>query len=952
MKTVRIIGWIVLSLLLLGGDAMDVRAQGRGKIAGTVTDSATGESLPGVNIVIVGTTLGTATDAAGDYFIANLEPGAYDVRASFVGYQTVTVQGVDVSANVTRQLDFVLESEALTLGTEVVVTAERPLVEQDNTTSIVRLETEEIAARPTANFTDVLTTMPSIHMENGEMRIRGGTLDEVAFVVDGARARNPLDHRPYTRFNLGAIQELEVITGSFNAEFGEAQSGVINIITKEGSERYEGYIDARYEPPGVRHWGTALYDPSSDLYWENTHARHLEWWIEYPDQWVDPNGVKGSDPRSIWTPEQAYQNYLDTHQPLTDYTETPTYQIEAGFGGPVPFLRGLTFFGTYKHRSEAPLLGNAFRDRGLFRDGTLKMAYRFGGGKKLTLSGFYGSKEAGWGFLSDDDYSISGYPFWADNYGIRGRYAYFDQAGYPYSQTDGQTLTFSHVLNAASLYEVKLTRVHAKRRVEPFPGDPLGFDASAPLEDNLQAVDENGNNIPGGNANYIGFNTSGYLFRYDDDNTDYELEAYYSSQVTKNWQFKTGLQFTYSVLDHFNRAKFSARVDSAVYRPYQGALYAQSKFEFLGFILNGGLRWDFYNPNDTVFVNPFNPFEGPKERTRLYSQLSPRLGVSHPIDTKTVLHFSYGHFFQRPSYGDYGETGYPAGNLTTVIVDDTQLPGTIGNRRLRPRKVTSFEVGLERNFWDFFVIDVTGYYRDIRNTIRGVTVVMEDGSTSYKTNGNGDYADFRGVELSIRKVPSSYAWGSIWGYTNYSTQLEIVGRSGSPDFIAPGQAPSASGSGDVIYYHNPYFKAGLYYETSGGGRGLLGLLNNVSVAFDYLAVFPHKQLRQDYFLFNGKKYYRDVNHETNLRVRKEIDLPGRMHVAPYVEVRNLFNDRWLNLSAFERASPEEQQKMIDSGFDYLPSMIAGQGVAPTPILDLAKFTNLPRSVLFGVNLVF
>ncbi|HEX7069437.1 MAG TPA: carboxypeptidase-like regulatory domain-containing protein, partial [Rhodothermales bacterium] len=389
---IRLLQLAGIALLLLV--APDALAQGRGKIAGTVTDAATGDPLPGVNVIIDGTTMGAVTDMDGDYFIANLETGTYDVRASFVGYSPVLVQGVSVSNDRTTDVDFSLSEETL-VGEEVVVTAERPLVETDNTTSVVRLESQEVTSRPTTELTDVLNTLPSINEDGGNLTVRGGALDEVAFMVDGARARNPLNHNPYTRINLSAIAELEVITGSFNAEYGEAQSGVINVVTKEGGENYEVFLDARYEPAGLNHWGTSFYDRSSPLYWENSHARHLEWWIEYPDMWVDPNGVRGSDPRSIWTPEQAYQNYLDTHRPLTDYTDIPSYQMEVGLGGPVPGVNDLTFFGTIKRRSEAPLLGNAYRDLGLFTDGTLKLTYRLGGGKKLSLSGFFGTKQAG-----------------------------------------------------------------------------------------------------------------------------------------------------------------------------------------------------------------------------------------------------------------------------------------------------------------------------------------------------------------------------------------------------------------------------------------------------------------------------------------------------------------------------------------------------------------------------
>lgn len=936
----RIFTILITFLVLITITAVpEANAQGRGKIGGKVVDAATGEVLPGVNVVIVGTTLGSATDIDGDYFIANLEPGIYDVRASFVGYQDVIVQGVNVSADATAEVNF--EMQELTLqGEEVVIVATRPLVEQDNTTSVTRLETTEITTRPTTELTDVLTSLPSVNMEGGEMRIRGGSTEEVAFVLDGSRARNPLDHSPYTRINLSSIQELEVITGSFNAEYGEAQSGVINVITKEGGPSYELFVDARFEPPGKKHWGVGFYDQSTDVYWENTHARHLEWWIEYPDQWVDPNGVPGSDPRSMWTPEEAYQNYLDTHKPLTDYTEIPTYQVEVGLGGPVPLTKKLFFFGTVKYRSQPPLLGNAFREKGTFLDGTLKLSYQFAGGKKLTFSGFYGKEETGWGYYLDT--------FWADTYGVDSRYAYYDQEGYPTSITNGQTLRFSHALNASTLYELKLSRIEARRRVWTLPGDPIGWDASEATRDNLRAVDETGTAVPGGYANRIGYHTSGYLFRFNDVNSEWKLDGNLSSQLSKYVHVKTGLEFSYYNLDHFNQSKFAAARDSAVYRPYQGAIYTQSKFELGGFIMNAGLRFDFYNPNDTVFVDLFNPLEGEKRKTKLYTQLSPRLGVSHPIDARTVLHFSYGHFFQRPSFGDYGELlGFGQGSLTTLVVDGTNLPSVLGNRNLRPEKVVSFEVGIERNFWNFFVLDVTGFYKDYRNTVSQITIQAP--SYQYVTTANSDYADQRGVEISVRKTPSSYKWGSIWGYANYSKQFGIFGRSGAPSVIRP-DGVRYRPSGDIVAYYNPYIKAGIYYETPTNWKGLLGkAIGGLSVSFDYQAVLPNDQLRQDYFLFEGKKYMRPADQNLNMRAQKEFSFgPNLVSVRPYVEINNLMNAKWIALGTFERASMADQRQFVESGFEYLPSETS-DGI---PILDYAKYRNLPRSIAIGIAMQF
>ncbi len=941
---------LVTSILMLCASL--ALAGSTGKIAGRVTDARSGEPLIGVNIILVGSSRGTATDVQGEYFIANISPGTYSIKASQVGYSDMLVNGVKVSIDATTPLNFKME-ERLVEGQEVTVTAERPVIAKDNTGTRVFLESTEITSRPATTVQEVVSTLPSVNIDNGVMSVRGGLMNEVAFIVDGARARNPLNQEAFTSVNLSSVQEMEVITGSFNAEYGEARSGIFNIVTKEGGEKYSFYGEFRFQPAGVRHWGPSLYDQSSPLYWENSHARHLQWWIDHPDQWVDPNGLRGNDPKVSWTPEQAFGNYSATHQPLTDYDKVPGLQGEMSIGGPMPFLPQATFFLSAKYDVEPPLMGNAFASRGKYFDGSGKFTYALDASTKVQLSGFVGNSNDSWGF------GTVPYTDWATSYGLSGRYAYYDFNGLPKSETDGETLKLTHIVNVATMYELKLSRVFAARSTDVLPGDPIGWDAAGPSYDYLRAVEPSYDSagtllgmipVPGGYQDIIGYHTLGYYYRYNDKNTDWTGTAYYESQINKFWQLKAGGEFTYYNLNHWDQAKPPDRVDSATYNPWQGAIYEQNKLEFSGFVMNLGFRFDFYNPNDYIYLDPFNPIVGAKEKTKPFTQFSPRLGISHPIDENTVLHFSYGHFFERGPFGDYGEgtADYEAlGSLTTMLLYNSTptIPWVLGNRAVKPEETVAYELGIERNFFDQFLLTVTGYYKDIRNTLRVVTVVSPYGI--YRTQGNGNYGDVRGVEISVRKQSSRFAWGTVWGYANYTTQIGITGSSGAPSVITQ-NGYLYKPSGDVINHSPSRLKAGFYYETPGETGILGGVLDNLSLTMDYQAIFPNPQDLSDIFLYLGKEYLRPIDHNLNARIRKDIVFGAAkgIRLGFYAEIRNLLNFQSLNLDLFRTASPEDQAKLVESGFQNVPAQDAN-GV---PYLDLAKYRNLPRSVVLGVNL--
>jgi outer membrane receptor protein involved in Fe transport len=929
----------ILSALAIALAVQAAWAGNTGKISGKVTDAKTREPLVGVNVLIAGTKQGAATDARGEFFIANVPAGTYALRMTQVGYKIVQMNEVQVRADATTEVKLALEETVLELGQEVVVTAERPLVQKDNTATRVYVESAEIRNLPASNVADVLQTIPSVNNDNGVMSVRGGGLNEVSFLIDGARARNPNDQTPYTSINLSSIQEMEVITGSYSAEYGEARSGVFNVITKEGSQQFHAFADARYTPPGVKHWGPSLYDPTSTLYWENTHARHLQWWIDYPDQWVDQTGRYGNDPRCAWSPQQAYQNYLATHKPLTNYDKQAGYSGEISIGGPVPLAGMTTFFLSGKYRVEPPIMGNSYLDKGQFFDGTAKLTHQIDPATKLTFSGFVGIEKSSWGIEGGPDY------FWASNYGIDSRYAYYDWAGYPTNETNGQTIKLTHVADAREMYEVKASRVYARRKIEPFPNDPVGWDATTWTTDLLRA------GVRGGDANRIGFNTTGYYYRYDDRNTDWTLTGFYSNQLTNNFQLRAGGEFTYYNLNHFNQAKSPDRHDSRTYNPYQGAGYVQTKLEFSGFIMNAGLRFDLYNSNDVNYLDLFDPLVGPASKTKTFTQFSPRLGISHPIDEYTVLHFSYGHFFQRTPFFDNGESGHDydtRGSLTTFVIDGTTVPFVLGNRDVKPEKTIAFELGIERNFFEDFVLGATAYYKDVRNTLRFVTI--QGPLLHYATIGNGNYADVRGIELSLRKRASTAAWGTTWGYVNFTTQIAIYGASGDPISVTPDGSIPNSSAGDILYHQDPRLKAGLFYETPANWDLLGGALERLSVSLDYQAVFANDMRQGDYFPFGGQKYLRPANQNTNLRVKKDFALmQEHFRFGVYVEVRNLFNNQWLNLDSsgpFYSATTEDQQRFAASNLTVLPA----QDANGTPILPLSMYQNLPRMFIFGITL--
>ena len=218
-----------------------------GRLVGTITDLASGERLIGVNVSVEGTVLGDATDTNGDFSILNIPAATYNIKVSYIGYKIITITDVVIYSDRSTKLPVLMEISAIQ-GEEVTVEATRPIIDPDQTATTMTVIEEEIANMPVNSYTDILTNMAGvIENENSGagidgVHIRGGRSGEIAYMVDGFFVEDAILGGMGADVARGGISELSVITGSFNAEYGEAMSGVVNIVTREGTTNYEWNI--------------------------------------------------------------------------------------------------------------------------------------------------------------------------------------------------------------------------------------------------------------------------------------------------------------------------------------------------------------------------------------------------------------------------------------------------------------------------------------------------------------------------------------------------------------------------------------------------------------------------------------------------------------------------------------------------------------------------------------
>ncbi|MEA3288357.1 MAG: TonB-dependent receptor [Candidatus Marinimicrobia bacterium] len=774
-----------------------------GKISGQVSDAQSGDPLPGANVMIthrwidgqeipLDNLIGTATDVDGHYYLLNIYPGSYSLRVDFIGMSSRVVTDVAIMVDMTTFIDIAMENNALE-GEAVIVESQRKNTVQTDLTATKQVyqisDVQSIAG--VNDIGDIINLQADVVDDH----FRGGRVGEASYLLGGATIVNPLTNGRAFKPIVTGLEQVEVYTSGFSSEYGNAQSGVINMITKEGREKWESRLEVSIVAPYYKVWEEFLdadsnqtlkpgspYDKNSlDFYEMLTDT--AEWLKENPQQpgrvLYDLGYGFGSiylPPRTTWPPnplsfsdsiQLARLGQVAWLQSVRDvglqYDNTFDNRLDFSTGGPVAENIKM-FVAVRQNRSYTRIpTQNPDTDRQLMSS----LVYRPTVSDKYKLSWNYNK--------SSQTYFSSSYRYWL-----------FDPAlatSQRLSKSTQLGLDWNHVVNPSTFWHLRFSTLEL-----------MNEELLALLAEDQFVTDymksSNWVDLVGPSAHRVG--------RMNDDGgrditTTYAAQADITSQIDPANMLKGGIQFNYYdiVVDKmYNRyGEADIRYLSFTGNPFEGAIFAQDKMEFEGMIANVGMRLDFYQLNTDFYADLYAPLRNPNydptlpyldrgpyysrdlaatEHSQVYWKLQPRIGVSFPVDETTVFHLNYGTFSQRPNFNQLFYNQITQNNEIEIL----------GNPRLKPEETNAYDMGIVKGLPVFgLTIDVSAYYKDVKNLIQSAYYYDEQ-QAIYRTYINRDYADIKGFHVNMERKH-----GNLRGYLRYNYE-SATGKS-SNDLNAP-----------------------------------------------------------------------------------------------------------------------------------------------------------------------
>lgn len=723
-----LIGILIFSSVLI--------AQTTGKIAGKITDATTKEALVGANILVEGTSLGTAAGPTGDFYIINIPPGRYTLIVRMMGYETIRYENVMVSVNRTSEVNLRLTPTVIE-GQEVVVQAEKAAIKKDQTSSVRNVSSDQIDILPVENIGSVIAMQAGVV----EGHFRGGRYSEVAYLIDGVEVTESFGGGGRTvDLEPESIQDLEVITGTFNAEYGKAMSGIVNAVTKDGRAKFEGSISGNLAEFFTLNSDIFIGMDKIDL------ARNQDYKFQL-------SGPIWGDRLTFFTNVrfQDNKNYLNgvRHFNVNDYSD---------------FSADNSLFWISENNGDSSYV-SMDRDKTISYMG--KLTAKLHSNLKLAL--LYTRNDDEWHSYSHE------YKYNPDGMAASHRL------------TDMYSLQLNHTISPNLFYELKLSHVDNyngwyvfKNKFDPgyihdayhnnsgpgfyTGGQQKGHSERTVVEQSAKfdltwQIDKRHSLKTGFAANY-----------QDLDNHESEIRNYWSGKPEEG-EFYYDIEKNKIVYPNYQPVIFpDSSVYSDIYRlkPIEYSAYLQDKMEFSEMVVNLGIRFDYFDPKTTYpsqLRNPSNQLDfldnpemmsEPIKADPKY-QISPRFGLSYQLAKSALLHFSYGHFFQMPPL-------YAMYQNHSRIVSPRDYETTMGNPQVKAEKTVQYEIGLWQEIIPGMGIEVALFYRDIYDLL-SAKIVSTFNQIEYGLYSNKDYGNVKGLELKY-----DFVHGHFSSYINYTLQ--------------------------------------------------------------------------------------------------------------------------------------------------------------------------------------
>jgi len=879
------------SILLLSASAGLAPASGR--LEGEVLEAATGKPLAYANVVIVGTSWGAMSQSDGSFAISPLPAGSYQVRVTFVGYESVQ-EAISLKEGETLDMIFRLKP-TVTQTKEVTIKADRPLVDIKRASTVRSLDAEELksmALEPTLD--SVVEQQPGVTKDNDQLHIRGGRADETLYIVDGVKTRDLLSgDSKGSAISARSVAEVNIITGGFDAKYGQALSGIIEAKLKEGTDDFQGFIGY-----------------TTDRGLDDQNLDHYEFQISGPLQVLpkavgllgvdDPGRMKfflslSSNLSDGWLPsisddpsEFAKRLYPDDRE---------TYLALAG-------AENRSLYSSYKDRA----FGKDFRYEEFFYPRAsnqwrmlFKTSWRATRSDKFDLSYTKNiSFDQGFGEsdIADINRNVTNYPWsWA---GRLDRY---------YTVSEDQntlSLVWNRGVKRDLVHTLSLTRFYTSSHRDVV--GQLWWSYNTDLDSDVLLSEQD---TP--------------YFRDTGDAPDYRDRYVENWNLASDWSWVKGRhKFDGGVSHQLENIQYmtldATTIDMPdkplgdefdlfhVY-PASGAIYVQDRLEYESLIGGVGLRYDYWFPGEQVERNfdnwrtlnrPTITEETRREflddthglfGRRFKGHLSPRLQISHPITKNDHLFFNYGHFSQRPAYF------YVYAKSSSQSSEEFPR---IGNPNLNPEISVQYELGGGHLFRPDLAAKASIFYKDIYDYPTSTTLVLKERRTArsnFFIYRNLDYARSTGVEIELRKRRMghwsgavSYTYAVAKGKSSDPNNLKLVQETG-------GDARETELGEIYMWWNRPHKLTTWYAVTVAKGERIrpLGLplpsdwnLNIYTMLQSGRAYTPEDPFGNRV----GQQYSRNGPIETtsNLKLRKGLKVLG-LDLEATFEVFNLFNYR-------------------------------------------------------------